>query len=54
MTLAEALVNPLALVGPDYSIYRYTDQIYKIVHFKTPRSLVERREKIDRSKKATL
>lgn len=51
MTLAEAVANPLALVGPDYSIYRYTDQIYKIVHFKTPRSLVERREKLDRSKK---
>ena len=51
MTLADALKNPLALVGPNYSIYRYTDQIYKIVHFKSPRSLVERRVKCDRTTK---
>lgn len=39
-TLAEYLVNPPKLVGPDYNIYKYTDEVYKVVHFKQPRSLV--------------
>ncbi len=38
--LAEYVANPPALVGPDYNIYHYTDGIYKVVHFKQPRSLV--------------
>ena len=29
------IVAPLELCSPDYNIYRYTDQIYKIVHFKS-------------------
>lgn len=28
---------PPPLVGPNYNIYRYTDEIYKIVHFKAPK-----------------
>lgn len=39
-TLAEYLENPPHLVGPDYTLYKYTDQIYKVIHFKQPRSLV--------------
>lgn len=39
-TLAEYVQDPPALVGPDYNIYRYTNDVYKVVHFKTPRSLV--------------
>lgn len=36
--LSQLVANPPpSLVGPDYNIYRYTDQIYKIVHFKAPR-----------------
>ena len=34
------LENPPALVGPDYNIYRFTDQIYKVVKFKKPRNLI--------------
>lgn len=51
MTLQEYLDQPWALVGPSYTIHKYTDQIYKIVHFKTPRIFVERSEKCDRSPK---
>lgn len=29
---------PAELVSPDYSIYRYTDQIYKVVYFKRPKA----------------
>lgn len=38
--LSEYLLDPPKLVGPDYNIYRYTDNCYKVVHFKNPRSLV--------------
>ena len=38
--LQDFLNNPPALVGPDYNIYRYCDGIYKVIHFKQPRSLV--------------
>lgn len=51
MTLAEYVANPCALIQPSYVVHHYTDQIYKIVHFKRPRSLVERSKKVDRSKK---
>lgn len=51
MTLQDYLEQPWALQGPSYTIHRYTDQIYKIVHFKSPRSFVERSEKCDRSAK---
>lgn len=43
--------GPLALVGPSYNIYSYTDQIYKIVHFKRPRLLVDMQKDLDRSRK---
>lgn len=34
--MADLLHNPPAeLVRPSYNIYRYTDQIYKVVHFKS-------------------
>lgn len=39
-TLADYLNNPPKLVGPDYNMYKYTDQIFKVVHFKQPRNLV--------------
>ena len=51
MTIAEYAANPCALVGPSYTIHKYTDEIYKIVHFKRPRSLVERTAVRDRSAK---
>lgn len=37
--LLSSLVSnpPPPLVGPNYNIYRFTDQIYKIVHFKSPK-----------------
>ena len=38
--LQDYLNNPPALVGPDYNIYRYCDGLYKVIHFKQPRSLV--------------
>ena len=38
--LSHYVENPPALVGPDYNIYRYTDQIYKVVKFKKPRNLI--------------
>ena len=41
---------PAPLVGPDYNIYRYTDQIYKIVHFKVPR-VYGGPDEVDRSRK---
>lgn len=41
-TLAQYLLDPPKLVGPDYIIYRFTDDCYKVVHFKSPRSLVPR------------
>lgn len=39
-TLAEYVLDPPKLVGPDYNIYRYTKDTFKIVRFKSPRSLV--------------
>lgn len=51
MMLQDYVSQPWTLVGPTYSIHRYTDQIYKIVHFKTPRSFVERSYKSDKSRK---
>lgn len=52
MTLDEMLLQgPQALVGPSYNVYHYTDQIYKIVHFKSPRLLVDVPSNIDRSRK---
>lgn len=43
--------GPVALVGPSYNVYYYTDQIYKIVHFKRPRLLVDSCKSVDRSRK---
>lgn len=40
--LSQYIANPPKLVGPDYNIYRYTDQIYKVVKFKRPRDLTPR------------
>lgn len=46
--LSQYVAHPPALVQPDYNIYRYTDQIYKIVHIKNPRPLIRgpRRTKV--------
>lgn len=33
--------SSLSLIGPSYNIYRFTDQIYKIVHFPNPRNKIE-------------
>lgn len=49
---SNVLEAPAPLVGPDYNIYRYTDQIYKIVHFKVPRVYAVSDE-IDRSRKGS-
>lgn len=51
MQLQEYLEQPWLLQSPTYTIHRYTDQIYKIVHFKRPRSFVERTCSVDRSSK---
>lgn len=51
MQLQEYLAQPWLLQSPTYTIHRYTDQIYKIVHFKRPRSFVERSYSVDRSTK---
>ena len=40
MLLSDVLDNPSVLVAPSYRIYRYTDAVYKIVHFPSPRVLV--------------
>lgn len=32
---------PLGLVGPSYNIYRYTDHIYKVIHFPRPRLMLK-------------
>lgn len=40
MTLKDYLDNPTEAVGPSYNIYRYTDQIYKVVHFKSTKPRV--------------
>lgn len=36
----QPITAPPALVGASYNIYRYTDSIYKIVHFRNPRVFV--------------
>lgn len=51
MTLHEALQYPDPLVGPSYNIYSYTDGIYKIVHFPSPRLLLDYSSKVDKSRK---
>ena len=46
--LSKYVAYPPPLVQADYNIYRYTDQIYKIVHIKNPRPLIRgpRRTKV--------
>lgn len=44
-------ITPLDILGPSYNIYRYTDQIYKIVHFKRPRPLCDRIKGSSRNRK---
>lgn len=51
--LSTYVLNPPALVGPDYNIYRYTDQNYKIVKWKKPRNLVPGPKKIKPKKEGT-
>lgn len=41
MLLSDYIENPIDLVAPSYRIYRYTDSVYKIVHFPSPRVLVD-------------
>lgn len=41
------ITAPPELIGPSYNIYRYTDQIYKVVHFKSTAPRVGR---VDKSK----
>lgn len=51
MTLQDALQSPDPLVGPSYNIYFYTDGIYKIVHFPSPRLLLDYSCKVDKRRK---
>lgn len=51
MLLNDVLNHETALVGPSYNVYHYSDGIYKIVHFKNPRLMVDSCKEIDRSKK---
>lgn len=51
MSFTEFSANSDLLSGPSYRVHRYTDEIYKIVHFKRPFSLVERTQERDRSAK---
>lgn len=45
--VSKPIVAPPELVGPDYNLYRYRDDFYKVVHFKStaPRSAGFTREK---------
>lgn len=40
-----------ALVGPTFNVYKYNNNLYKIIHFPRPRPLVTLSEGVDRSKK---
>ena len=47
------LLNDLvgtALVGPSFNIYKYNNNLYKVVHFPRPRPLLACQE-VDRSRK---
>ena len=59
MLLSEAVqMHGVELVGPSYSVYRYTDQIYKVVHFHSTKLRVgpvkKRGEKADPEKGSDL
>lgn len=51
MKLNDVVDGSTALVGPSYNIYRYTDQIYKVIHWPSPRSLIKPVTAPDRSQK---
>lgn len=49
MTLNDLSSQPL--VGPSFNVYKYNNNLYKIIHFPRPRPLVTLSEGVDRSKK---
>lgn len=49
MTLNELVCQPI--VGPTFNVYKYNNNLYKVVHFKRPRPLLAAPGEVDRSKK---
>ena len=49
MTLDELVGQ--ALVGPTFNVYKYNNNLYKVIHFPRPRPLVALPEGVDRTRK---
>lgn len=47
----DALLDPSWVLRPSYNIYRFTDQIYKVVHFRSPLVRLKGKTEVDRTKK---
>lgn len=51
MASAAILQDPSWVLNPSYNIYRFTDQIYKVVHFRNPLRRLKGSLEVDRSRK---
>lgn len=49
MTLDDLVGKPL--VGPSFNVYKYNNNLYKVIHFSRPRPLLATSGEVDRSKK---
>lgn len=49
MTLDELVTQPI--VGPTFNVYKYNNNLYKVIHFPRPRPLLAVPGEVDRSKK---